>query len=36
VEIHLLPESPHGFIRFPHRMARQVLAHAHAWITRKL
>ncbi|MGV7208265.1 alpha/beta hydrolase [Oxalobacteraceae bacterium A2-2] len=36
VEVQLPPEAPHGFIRFPLRMARQVLAHSHAWILRKL
>jgi acetyl esterase/lipase len=31
-ELHRLPEAPHGFIHFPTRMTRQVLAHAHAWL----
>lgn len=36
VECHLLPEAPHGFIRFPTRMARQVRGHVHAWISTQI
>ncbi|MRW82686.1 alpha/beta hydrolase fold domain-containing protein [Pseudoduganella sp. FT26W] len=32
VECHVLPEAPHGFIRFPTRMAAQVRQRAYAWI----
>jgi len=36
VECHLLPEAPHGVIRFPTAMAAQVRAHTHAWINGRL
>lgn len=36
VECHLLPEAPHGFIRFPTSMARMVQARVHAWINGRL
>lgn len=36
VEMHLLPEAPHGFIRFPTRMAALVLAHTHEWLRASL
>jgi acetyl esterase/lipase len=36
VESHVLPEAPHGFIRFPTRMAAQVQARVHAWINCRL
>jgi len=36
VEMHLLPEAPHGFIRFPTRMAQQVLARSHAWLNSRI
>jgi acetyl esterase/lipase len=32
VELHLLPEAPHGFIHFRTRMAARVLAASHRWI----
>ena len=32
VECHLVPEAPHGFIRFPVRIAAQVRGRVHAWI----
>lgn len=32
VELHLLPEAPHGFIHFPTRMADLALARSHTWI----
>lgn len=32
VEVHLLPEAAHGFIRFPIALARQVQARTHAWL----
>ncbi|MCF5706395.1 alpha/beta hydrolase fold domain-containing protein [Pseudomonas syringae] len=34
VEMHLLPDSPHGFIHFQTAMAGRVLAHGRAWVTR--
>lgn len=36
VECHVLPEAPHGFIRFPTSMARMVQARVHAWINARL
>ena len=36
VELQLLPDTPHGVIHFPVRMARQVTAHAHAWIRARI
>jgi acetyl esterase/lipase len=36
VEVHLLPEAPHGFIHFPTRMARHTLAHVHAWMRARI
>lgn len=36
VECHLVPEAPHGFIRFPTSMARQVRGHVHAWIATRV
>jgi acetyl esterase/lipase len=35
VEIHQLPEAPHGFIRFPTAMAAAVVARTHAWLLSK-
>ena len=32
-ELHLLPECPHGFIRFPTLLARRTVARSHAWLT---
>lgn len=32
VECHVVPEAPHGFIRFPVRIAAQVRGRVHAWI----
>ena len=32
VEMQLLPEAPHGFIRFPTRMAKLTQAAVHGWI----
>ena len=32
VELQLLPQAPHGFIRFPTRMAALTRAWVHAWI----
>jgi acetyl esterase/lipase len=32
LECHLLPEAPHGFIRFPTRMAAQVRQRVYEWI----
>jgi acetyl esterase/lipase len=36
VEMHLLPEAPHGLIHFPTRMAELVTARSHAWIGERL
>ncbi len=36
VEVHLLPESPHGFIHLPTAMAGRVLEYSREWITRKI
>ncbi|MGN2433422.1 alpha/beta hydrolase [Pseudomonas syringae] len=36
VEMHLLPESPHGFIHFPTALARKALARSHEWINERL
>lgn len=36
VELHLLPEAPHGFIRFPTAMARLTQARVHGWIRERL
>ncbi|TCH98673.1 alpha/beta hydrolase [Roseococcus sp. SYP-B2431] len=36
VELHLLPEAPHGFIHFNTGMASKVLARGHAWICSRL
>ncbi len=35
-ESHLVPEAPHGFIRFPTRMAGIVQTRTHAWMLEKL
>jgi acetyl esterase/lipase len=35
-EVHLLPESPHGFIHFPTAMAARVLAHSREWIRQRI
>ena len=32
VECHVVPEAPHGFIRFPVRIAAQARGRVHAWI----
>ena len=36
VEVHIIPDAPHGFVQFNTRMAKQVLAHASAWIAARL
>lgn len=36
VELQLLPDTPHGVIHFPVRMAQQVTARAHAWIRARI
>lgn len=36
VEVHVLPESPHGFIHFPTAMAGRVLAYSREWISSKI
>jgi acetyl esterase/lipase len=35
-EMHLLPECPHGFIRFPTTLARRTVARSHAWLQARL
>jgi len=32
VECHVVPEAPHGFVRFPVKIAAQVRGRVHAWI----
>jgi acetyl esterase/lipase len=36
VECHVLPEAPHGVIRFPIAMAAQVRARTHAWLGERI
>jgi acetyl esterase/lipase len=36
VELHRLPEAPHGFIRFKTGMATKALAGTHAWVLERL
>lgn len=36
VEVHLLPDAPHGFIHFPTMMADRVLEHSRAWIRQRI
>ncbi|MCR0983017.1 alpha/beta hydrolase [Roseomonas populi] len=36
VELHLVPESPHGLIHFSTRIAAKVRARGHAWIRDRL
>jgi len=36
VELHVLPEAPHGFIRFPTPLARLAPARTHAWIGERI
>ena len=36
VELHLLPETPHGFIRLPARVAKRVLERSHRWLSERL
>ncbi|WP_331107729.1 alpha/beta hydrolase [Pseudomonas sp.] len=36
VEVHLLPDAPHGFIHFPTLMADRVLEHSRAWIRQRI
>lgn len=36
VELHLLPEAAHGFIRFPIALARRMQARTHAWINERI
>ena len=35
-EMHLLPECPHGFIRFPTILAGRTVARSHAWLRERL
>jgi len=36
VELHVLPEAPHGYIRFPTPLARLVPARTQAWIRERI
>jgi acetyl esterase/lipase len=36
VELHMLPEAPHGYIRFPTPLKRIVPARTHAWLRERL
>jgi acetyl esterase/lipase len=36
VELHLLPEAPHGILHFPVRMAQLATARSHAWIRARI
>lgn len=36
VQLHLLPEAPHGVIHFPIAMAQRITAHTHAWIRARI
>lgn len=36
VKAHLVPDAPHGFIRFPTRMAGIVQAHTQAWLRARI
>ncbi len=36
VELHLLPETPHGFIRLPTRVAKRALERSHQWLLERL
>jgi acetyl esterase/lipase len=36
VEVHLVPEAAHGFIRFPIALARQIQARTHAWLNERI
>jgi acetyl esterase/lipase len=35
-ELHLLPECPHGFIRFPTMLARRAVERSHGWLRERL
>lgn len=36
VEVHVLPDSPHGFIHFPTPMADRVMAYSREWISQRI
>lgn len=36
VELHVVPEAPHGFLHFPTPLARIVPARTHAWIEERI
>ncbi|WP_162882983.1 alpha/beta hydrolase [Pseudomonas amygdali] len=36
VEMHLMPESPHGFIHFPTTLARKALVRSREWINERI
>jgi acetyl esterase/lipase len=36
VELHVLPDAPHGFLRFPTPLAHIVPARTHAWIRERI
>ena len=35
-ELHVLPECPHGFIRFPTLLAERAVARSHAWLRERM
>jgi acetyl esterase/lipase len=35
-ELHLLPDCPHGFIRFPTLLAQRTVARSHAWLRERI
>lgn len=35
-QLHVIPESPHGFIHFPTAMAQKVLGHARQWMSERI
>jgi acetyl esterase/lipase len=36
VELHVIPEAPHGFIHFPTPLAPIVLAYVQTWIAARI
>lgn len=36
VEAYVVPETPHGFIHLPTRMADQILQYSYKWIRRRI
>ena len=35
-QLHVLPECPHGFIRFPTLLAQRTVARSHAWLRERI